>query len=273
VDLGLAGSAVLITGASGGIGQATARAFAAEGARVAAHYHGNRAAAESLAGELDGFALQADLTREAEADALIPAARDALGGLDVCVATAGVWAGEEVPLWQLPLERWQTIVDGNLTVAFLTSRAYLRHVAETHAGALILVASTAAIFGEAGNADYAAAKSAIAYGLARSLKNEITRIAPRGRVNVVAPGWTVTPMTAGYLDDDAVARATATMPLRKVAEAEDIAAAIVWAASPLAAGHVTGQIITVAGGMEGRLLNDPRQREARNGAALASGQR
>jgi len=137
---------------------------------------------------------------------------------------------------------------------------------------LVLVASTAAIFGEAGNADYAAAKSAIAYGLARSLKNEIAQIAPRGRVNVVAPGWTVTPMTAGHLEADAVARATATMPLRKVAEAEDIAAAIVWAASPVAAGHVTGQIITVASGMEGRLLNDPRQREPPNDAALVGDQ-
>jgi 3-oxoacyl-[acyl-carrier protein] reductase len=270
VDLGLGGSAVLVTGASGGIGQATARAFAAEGARVAAHYHTNRGAADAVAGELGGVALQADLTREAEADALVAAARDAFGGLDVCVASAGVWAGDDVPLWRMPLERWQTTIDGNLTAAFLTSRAYLRHVAETHAGALILVASTAAIFGEAGNADYAAAKSAIAYGLARSLKNEIARIAPRGRVNVVAPGWTVTPMTAGHLDADAVARATATMPLRKVAEAEDVAAAIVWAASPVAAGHVSGQIITVAGGMEGRLLNDPRRREARD-HALAGG--
>jgi 3-oxoacyl-[acyl-carrier protein] reductase len=273
MDLGLGGSGVLITGASGGIGQATARAFAAEGARVALHYHTNRATAEALAGELGGFALQADLTREAEADALIPAARDALGGLDVCIATAGVWAGEDVPLWRMPLERWRTILDGNLTASFLTSRAYLRHVAEVHAGALILVASTAAIFGEAGNADYAAAKSGIAHGLALSLKNEMPRIAPRGRVNVVAPGWTVTPMTAGHLDEDVVAEATATMPLRKVAEAEDIAAAIVWAASPVAAGHVTGQIITVAGGMEGRLLNDPRQREAGNHAPGVGGHR
>jgi 3-oxoacyl-[acyl-carrier protein] reductase len=258
VDLGLVGSAVLITGASGGIGQATARAFAAEGARVALHYRTNRTAAERLADELGGVALEADLTREREADALVPAARDALGGLDACVANAGVWAGEEIPLWEMPLERWRATMEGNLTATFLTSRAYLRHVAKTGAGALVLVASTAAVFGEAGNADYAAAKAAIAYGFALSLKNEIAQISPRGRVNVVAPGWTATPMTADHLDGDAVALATATMPLRKVAEPEDVAAAIVWAASPVAAGHITGQVITVAGGMEGRLLNDPR---------------
>jgi 3-oxoacyl-[acyl-carrier protein] reductase len=237
------------------------RAFAAEGSRVAIHYHTNRAPAEALADELSCIALQADLTQEEEAERLIPAARDALGGLDVCVANAGIWAGKEVPLWQMPLDRWRTIIDGNLTATFLTSRAYLRHVARTHAGTLILIASTAAIFGEAGNADYAAAKSAIAHGLALSLKNEIAQIAPRGRVNVVAPGWTVTPMTTDRLDGAAIARATATMPLRKVAETDDVAAAIVWAASPLAAGHVSGQIIVVAGGMEGRLLNDPYQRE------------
>lgn len=257
MDLDLAERGVLVTGASGGIGEATARAFAAEGARVAVHYNKNRGAAQALAAEVGGVALQADLRDEADADALVPAARDALGGLDVCVANAGAWAGEDVPIWEMPLERWRATVDANLTASFLTSRAYLRHVAATGSGSLVLVASTAAIFGEAGHADYAAAKAAVAHGLALSLKNEISRVAPRGRVNVVAPGWTATPMTAGVLDDEAVARATATMPLRKVARVEDVASAIVWAASPAAAGHVTGQLVAVAGGMEGRLLNDP----------------
>ena len=114
------------------------------------------------------------------------------------------------------------------------------------------------IFGEAGHADYSAAKAAIAHGLALSLKNEIVRTAPLARVNVVAPGWTVSPMTEGELTEEAVARVTATMALRKVATAEDVARAIVFLCSPLAAGHVTGQTITVAGGMEGRLLRPAR---------------
>jgi 3-oxoacyl-[acyl-carrier protein] reductase len=258
VDLGLEGAVVLITGASGGIGQATARAFAGEGARVALHYYRNRATAEALAEELDGVAFGADLRNESDAEALIPAVCEALGGLDICVANSGVWMGEDVPLWQMPVDRWRSTLEGNLTATFLTSRAYLRHVAQSRHGTLVLVASTAGIFGEAGNADYATAKSAIAFGLCRSLKNEITRVAPLGRVNVVAPGWTVTPMTAGHLSPEAVAHATATMPLRKIATPSDVAAAVVWIASSRVAGHLTGQIITVAGGMEGRLLNDPR---------------
>jgi 3-oxoacyl-[acyl-carrier protein] reductase len=98
MDLGLAGTAALVTGASGGIGSAVARELAAEGARVALHYHRNREAAEALADELGGVALQADLRDEAQADALVPAAVEALGRLDACVADAGVWPSEDVPV-------------------------------------------------------------------------------------------------------------------------------------------------------------------------------
>jgi 3-oxoacyl-[acyl-carrier protein] reductase len=254
MDLGLEGSAVLVTGASGGIGAATAKALAAEGARVGVHYHSNAAAADTLAAQVGGVALQADLRDEASSDALVPAAVAELGRLDACVANAGTWDPEDVPAAQMSLDRWRATIDANLTATFLTARAYLRHVEQTGAGSLVLVASTSGLFGEAGHADYSAAKAGIAHGLLLSLKNEIVRSAPRGRVNVVAPGWTVTPMTEGELSEEALARVTATMALGKVATAEDVARAIVFLCSPLAAGHVTGQVITVAGGMEGRLL-------------------
>jgi 3-oxoacyl-[acyl-carrier protein] reductase len=257
VETGLGGKAVLVTGASGGIGAATARAFAAEGCRVAAHYHRGRERAEALASELGGAPLaQGDLTREDEVERVFAETIDALGGLDVCAAVAGAWPEEDVPVWDLPLERWRATLDANLTATFLTARAFLREVARSGHGSLVLVGSTAGVFGEAGHADYAAAKSALAGGLLLSLKNEVVRVAPRARVNAVCPGWTESPMTRSTLaDPDLVRRVSRTMALRKVAQPEDVARQIVALASDEISGHLTGQVVVVAGGMEGRVLH------------------
>ena len=252
METGLQGKRVLVTGASGGIGSACARAFAAEGCELVLHYHQGKERADALQAEIGGVALQADLTSEEDADHLFVEA----GPLDVCAAVAGVWPRPDEPVWELPLERWEETLRANLTSTFLTARGFLRGVAERGHGSLVMVASTAGLFGEAGHADYAAAKSAIAYGLMLSLKNEVVRVAPRARVNVVAPGWTYSPMTRGAIDDELVRRITRTMPLRKVAVAEDVAAQVVVLASDEISGHVTGQVVTVAGGMEGRVLHD-----------------
>jgi 3-oxoacyl-[acyl-carrier protein] reductase len=256
VDSGLSGCGVLVTGASGGIGAACARAFAAEGARVAIHYRRGEDRARAVATELGAPMLQADLTDELEVDRLFDEARAALGRVDVCAAVAGVWPSEDVPVWQLPLERWERTLRQNLTSSFLTARAFLREVERNGHGSLVLVGSTAGIVGEAGHADYAAAKSAVLGGLLLSLKNEIVRIAPSARVNAVAPGWTESPMTRGHVDPASVRRVSRTMALRKVAQPEDVARQVVVLASDELAGHVTGQVVTVAGGMEGRILHD-----------------
>src|SRR6187549_3805794 len=256
METGLSGKGVLVTGASGGIGAACARAFAAEGARVAVHYYRGEERAHALAAELDTPMLQADLTDELEVDRLFEEARTALGRIDVCAAVAGVWPSADVPVWELPLERWEQTLRQNLTSSFLTARGFLRGAARSGHGSLVLVGSTAGLFGEAGHADYAAAKAAIVSGLLLSLKNEAVRVAPRARVNAVCPGWTHSPMTRGSLDAETLRRVTRTMPLEKVAEPEDVAAQIVVLASDVLSGHVTGQIVTVAGGMEGRLLRD-----------------
>lgn len=256
MDTGLAGKGVVVTGGAGGIGSACVRAFAAEGARVAIHYNTSAGRAEELAREIDGVALQADLADEAAVDRLFEQARDRLGSVDVCAAVAGYWPREDEPVWQLPLERWEATLRANLTTTFLTARGFLREVERNGHGSLVLVGSTAGRFGEAGHADYAAAKAALQVGLLLSLKNEIVRVAPRGRVNAVAPGWTYSPMTRGELDEELVRRLSRTMALRKVAVAEDVARAVVVLASDELSGHVTGELVTVAGGMEGRTVHE-----------------
>jgi 3-oxoacyl-[acyl-carrier protein] reductase len=251
METGLAGKRVLVTGASGGIGAACAREFAGEGAQVVLHYNRGLDRVRPLAEELGAAALQADLRVEADVERLFADA----GTLDVCAAVAGVWPEQDLPVWELPLERWDDTLRANLTATFLTARGFLRGVAQRGHGSLVLVGSTAGIFGEAHHADYAAAKSAILYGLLLSLKNEVVRVAPRARVNAVAPGWTFSPMTRGTLDDATVERVTLTMPLRKVASPEDVARQVVVLASDELSGHVTGQVVVVAGGMEGRVLH------------------
>jgi 3-oxoacyl-[acyl-carrier protein] reductase len=166
-----------------------------------------------------------------------------------------------VPFHQMDARQWRQTFDGVLTTTFLTVRDFLRVVARQKRGNLTLIGSTAAMFGEAGHADYAAAKAAIAFGLTRSLKNEIVRIAPHtsaycgGRVNCVCPGWTVVPRLAAKLRDTrTIRRVTSTMALPQLGRPEDVANAVVYLSSDTLARHVTGQIITVAGGMEGRQL-------------------
>src|SRR5262249_19718543 len=131
------------------------------------------------------------------------------------------------------LKRWNETLASNLTSVFLCLREFLRGV-ERHKlddPAAVLVGSTAGLFGEAGHSDYATAKAGLVHGLAKSMKNEICKVAPRGRVNVVCPGWTATPLRPGFGDPEAMRQILQTIPLRKIARVHDIAMACVYLAS------------------------------------------
>ncbi|MGA8117826.1 MAG: SDR family oxidoreductase, partial [Actinocatenispora sp.] len=212
--------------------------------------------ARQLADECGGVALPADLTVESDVDELVAAALSGLGGLDILVANAGKYPTQPATLWDMEYQRWRSTMAANLDSVFLTCRAFLRHVVTTGTGTIVVTGSTAGWFGEAEHADYAAAKAAL-HGLVRSLKNELVRIAPTGRINLVAPGWTVTARNANMVTDEFVRRRTSTMALPKVGRPEDVARVVVMLASDRVSGHVTGETVTVAGGMEGRLLRDP----------------
>ncbi len=269
MELSLTDKVVFISGASGGIGRALAERFATEGARLVLHAHRSYEAlmahASSRWSPERVFAVQADISRPAEVDAALDRAAAHFGRLDVCVVNAGIWAKEHQPLQAISLERLRTTLEVNLFGAIWTCRAFLNVLRRTgprsdgHGAAITLIGSTAGRFGEAEHADYAVSKAGL-YGLMRSLKNEIVTLDPRGRINLVEPGWTATEMAAPALTQPgAITAAVQTMALRQIARPDDIAQAVLFFSSPTAARHVTGEVLTVAGGMEGRMLWTPEQ--------------
>lgn len=265
----LEGLTVLITGASGGIGEAIAKAFAAEGCNLVLHGRSGAARLEDLVG-LHGWGERsligvADL-REVEAlDELFERARERFGRTDVVVANAGIWPSEDRPLHELDSERIREVIDVNLLGAIYTCRSFTRQLAahgprvDGRGASICLIGSTAGQFGEARHLEYAVSKAGL-YGLMRSLKNELVELDPWARINLVEPGWTVTPMAAAALaEPGTIEKVCTTMPLRQLARPEDVARSVVFLSSPALARHLTGQVLTVAGGMEGRALWQPEQ--------------
>ncbi len=261
---GLEGLSVVITGASGGIGWATAQAFADEGAKLTLHAHRGlpelqrRVDASDWAERALTFA--GDLREEGANEALFEAAAQRFARVDVAILNAGIWPPKSRPLQQMEVARIREVIDTNLVGVLLGARAFLRQLEASgprndgYGSSIGLVGSTAGRFGEADHSAYSVTKAGLC-GLMRSLKNELCRLDPYARINLVEPGWTVTPMARAALDDpELVPRVLATMPLRQLARPEDIARALLFFSSPLLARHISGQVLTVAGGMEGRHL-------------------
>ena len=251
----LDGKIVLVSGGAGGIGSAISKSFAKQGAKVIVHYHNSKNQAKLLAKEIEGVAINADLTKSEDTIKLFNEIIEKEGRLDICIANAGKYPKESMSLWDIDDKRWNETVSTNLSLAFNTSREFLKHVSKTKKGSLVFVGSTAGIYGEAGHSDYAAAKGAITSGLLKTLKNEAAQIGDGVRINAVAPGWTATPKKLDEgLNPNHVDKVVSTMALKKLATPEDVANAIVILASDSLSGHTTGQVVEIAGGMEGRLI-------------------
>ena len=233
----------LVTGASGGIGGAIARALHAAGARVG--LSGTRAGAlDALAGELgDGaFAVPADLSLANGAKTLVKDAEAALGGIDILVNNAGLTRDQLAV--RMSDEDWQMVLDVNLTAAFRLSQGCLRGMMKKRWGRIVSVTSIVGISGNPGQANYAASKAAL-IGMSKSLAQEV---ASRNiTVNCVAPGFIDTPMTEG-LSDEQKQDLTARIPAGRLGEPADVAGACVFLASDEAS-YVTGQTLHVNGGM------------------------
>ncbi len=233
----------LVTGASGGIGGAIARAFHGAGAEVVVS--GTRIdALESLAADLGRGAhvVPADLAAAGGAERLVAGAEEALGGIDVLVNNAGLT--RDGLTMRMKDEDWQTVIDVNLTAAFRLSRAVIRGMMKARWGRIISITSVVAAMGNPGQVNYAASKAGLT-GLTKSLAAEVAR---RGvTVNCIAPGFILTAMT-DVLDAAQRERLLAAIPGGRLGEPSEIAAAAVYLASEEAA-YVTGQTLHVNGGM------------------------
>jgi 3-oxoacyl-[acyl-carrier protein] reductase len=245
--INLSGARALVTGGSRGIGAATAPQHAHSGAQVVVGYRSRMAEATRVVEELRAFGVQAeafgaDISTREGAESLVAETLRVFGGLDLFVGNAGIWPAEEVPLTEMDDERWLRTIRENMDSIFYTTRAVAGAMSDR--GRIVLVSSTAGQRGEAMHADYAATKGAV-ISFTKSLAVEL---APRGiTVNAIAPGWVDTDMVAEPMAGEGRARIASSIPLGRIASAEDIAGPILFLCSPLAR-HITGEILNVNGG-------------------------
>ncbi len=242
----LDGKTALVTGASQGIGEAVARLLAARGARVILAAR-SLAKLESLAGEIEAAGGQSlpwelDLARAEEIPGRLEALPAEWAEVDVLVNNAGITA--DSLLVRMDLEAWRKVIDTNLTGTFAVTKALTRGMMKRRGGRIVTVSSVVGLMGNAGQANYAASKAGL-IGFSKSLAREL---GGRGiTVNVVAPGYVETSMTAD-LPEPNRSELAAQIALRRFGRVDDVAAAVLYLASDEAA-YVTGQVLNVSGGL------------------------
>jgi len=234
----LEGKLALVTGGSRGIGRAIALELGRAGAEVVVGYRTGREAAESVAAEIGGRALEADVSDAESAKALVEAA----GDVDVLVNNAGLT--RDGLLVRMSDEDWRTVIDTNLSSVFYTCRAAARPMMRKRAGSIVNVSSIVGVHGNGGQTNYAASKAGI-IGFTKSLARELG--SRNVRANVVAPGYVTTQLT-DVLPPEATDAMLANTPLGRLGDPEDVAGAVRFLCSDAAA-FVTGDVLLVDGGL------------------------
>ncbi len=241
----LQGKVALVTGASRGIGRATALALASEGAAVVVNYASSSSAAADVVAEIEAIgasaiAFKANVANSDEVDQLIAATMEKFGRIDVLVNNAGIT--RDTLLLRMKLEDWQSVIDLNLTGVFLCTRAVSKIMLKQKSGRIVNITSVAGQMGNAGQSNYSASKAGV-IGFTKTVAREL---APRAiTVNAVAPGFIATDMTDG-LKADAILQM---IPLARYGQPEEVAGMIQFLASSPAAAYITGQVFNVDGGM------------------------
>lgn len=243
----LKGKTAIVTGASRGIGRATAIRLAEAGANVVVNYLQAKEAAEEVVKEcqafgVQAFAVKADVGNFAEAKRLTDEAVEKFGKVDILVANAGIWEG--APINEMSEEIWDKVLDANLKGTWTVCRTVTEVFKKQNSGNIVIVSSTAGQRGEAGYSNYAASKGG-QISFTKALSNEL---APIIRVNCVAPGWVDTALNGEVFSDASFFhRVVENIPLKRVATADDVALSIIFLASDWSR-HITGEVININGG-------------------------
>ncbi len=243
----LEGKVALVTGASRGIGKAIALMLAENGADIAVNFAGSTAAAEAVAAEIEkmgrkAILVQGDVSKAEVCAEIVDKVVNELGHIDILVNNAGIT--RDTLLLRMKEEDWDAVLNTNLKGVFNCTKAAVKYMAKQRSGSIVNISSVVALMGNAGQANYAAAKAGI-LGFTRSVAKEM---AARGiRVNAVTPGFIKTDMTS-VLSEKVVAAMEASIPLARLGEPEDIAKAVLFLVSDNAA-YITGQTLHVDGGM------------------------
>ena len=243
----LAGKVALVTGGSRGIGKAIVDAFAAEGASVAFTYLSSREKAEAIAAEWKGkgsnvMACYSDASSFVHAESLVPSVLEQFGRIDILVNNAGIT--NDTLLLRMDEEQWNSVIDTNLKSVFNMTKQCIKVMLRQKSGSLIHMSSVVGIFGNAGQANYAASKAGI-IGFSKSVAKEIG--SRNIRSNVIAPGFIESDMT-GELDETARKAFLSNVPLNRLGRPEEVADLAVFLASDKSA-YITGQTISVCGGL------------------------